>query len=200
MQTHPGDRPVYRAIASPGGCAAFLMFPALVWAVLALAGVKHPAGGPGVVESDRLKRLAEVKQVEEQQVSTPGWVDQAKNKVRIPIGSAEQLVLPELQSRAPKASTMPVPGRVIPVASPAQPAPVPVPAAPPASPAASAPSSVGEQKPAAAGGASQAAPGSPQTPPAPSQAAPTPPSGGGQTPAPAAQNPGVGGGGNERGK
>lgn len=128
---------MYRAVGKLGGFAGFLLFPALVWIVMSLSAIKHSNQAPGEVEAARLKRLATVQAEQTGQVMVAGWVDKEKNKVRIPVEAAAKLVLPELQSKKPKASSLLIPGRTPPppVAAPAQPAPAPAPAPTPAPPA-----------------------------------------------------------------
>jgi hypothetical protein len=190
MHNHPGDRPLYRAMAGPGGCAGLLLFPVLVWAVSALVSMKHPSGVPGAVEAERWKRLAEVKQAEGERVTRPDWVDKGANKVRIPVDAAAKLILSELQTKNAKASAMVVPGRTPPAAQPGEskaPAGSGAPASAVPAPAATSTAPVG-------GGAPN------QTAPAPAQNAPVPPTGAEQKPSPAAQSPAPEGNGKGIGK
>ena len=173
---------MYRAVGKLGGFAGFLLFPALVWIVMSLSAIKHSNQAPGEVEAARLKRLATVQAEQTGQVTVTGWVDKEKNKVRIPVEAAAKVVLPELQSKKPKASSLLIPGRTPPpVAAPAQPAPAPAPTpAPPASGPAPAPVPAPPASPAPAPS------GAPTPKPAPLPA-PQPPAG---SPAAGAAGPG----------
>lgn len=101
----------------------------------------------------RIKNLAELRAENEKQLATYAWVDRNKGTVQIPIDQAMALVVPQLNSGAPR---------------PAYPVVVP---APPASPDA-VPAAAPDAAPAAAPDAAPAA--APATPPASTPAAPLP--------------------------
>lgn len=175
---------MYRVVGKLGGLAGFLLFPVVIWMVTSVIAIKQPVQANGEVETARLKRLTTVRAEQTEKVTVPGWVDKGKNQVRIPVDAATGLVLPELQSKKPKASSLLIPGRTPP--APAAPAPA------PAAPAQPASAPVGAPQPASA-----PAPAAPvPVTPAPAAAAPTP------TPAPAPQpaSPPAPGAGNEKGK
>lgn len=75
---------------------------------VAVAAIRLTGGLNATQEEDaersavRLKNLAESKEADAAQLSTYGWADRAKGIVRIPVNHAMDLVIPELNARAPK--------------------------------------------------------------------------------------------------
>jgi len=85
----PPRRPALALVA--GILGTFLIVAALVWAMV------HYTQPPPTEDraAVRAKALADLRAAEAEALSTPGWVDQAKGIVRLPIQQAMQLTAAE---------------------------------------------------------------------------------------------------------
>ncbi len=86
-----------------GILGAFLIVAALVWAMQHYT--KPPPLGEDRV-AQRKKALAELRAAEATELSTYGWVDQAKGVVRLPIAEALKIALREWQNPAAARSNL----------------------------------------------------------------------------------------------
>lgn len=76
--------------------AAVIFAIAAVWVKVAL----HPAAIDADRAAQRSKDLAEIRAIEAKDLSTPGWIDQQRGIVRLPINTALKLAAHEWQNPA----------------------------------------------------------------------------------------------------
>ena len=162
----------------------FLVFALLIVGVTRWSGTNRAFNDPR--SQGRLKAREDRDKDDREKLATPGWVDQAKGVVRLPIADAKRIVIADLKAKKPAPSSVPLdPVLPMPVLDPnaAEPPPPPLPSAPQGSDTLSlaALSAPPESAPAAPGPTSPTSPTSLPGPPSPT----SPP-----TPAPpAAPNP-----------
>ncbi len=149
--------------------------------VAGLALLQRPGGGESSYDEkrkqERLHRLSALQKEEAIALTTYGWVNKEKGIVRVPVETAMQLALNDLQNRKATATEIKAEdistSLVPPYLQPAAPAEA-APAADAATPAAEA-APASEAAPAGAGEAAPAAAATPETPAAPAPEAPAAP-------------------------
>ncbi len=82
---------------------AFVIVAALVW-VMQRYSQPAPLGEDRIAV--RTKALAELRAAETEAINTPGWIDQAKGVVRLPVTNAMALFLQEWQNPAAARSNL----------------------------------------------------------------------------------------------
>ena len=106
------------AAAASGFIIACLVFGALI---LLMKHSMHPPGMDADSAAARAKALAELRVAESNALNHPGWIDQNRGLVRLPIGVALQITENEWQN--PAAARSNLIARVEKAAAPAPPAP-----------------------------------------------------------------------------
>ncbi len=76
-------------------------------ALLVVRVFDKPAVADETIVADRLQRLAEYRERSRGELSGYAWADKEAGQVRIPLEQAQELVLPELQSKPVQASSVP---------------------------------------------------------------------------------------------
>lgn len=98
MNPEPTHRPRCNAGTAGLGFAAACLIVAL--AVLALKHSERPAAVDADRAAQRAKALAEIRAAETQALNQPGWVDQNRGIVRLPVSVAMEITVREWQNPA----------------------------------------------------------------------------------------------------